>query len=337
MPPPLGPVRSVLVPRSVARYGQVVGKIRNGSGATAGRSPLTAMTMKWSETRNSFFSSIAIWISGLSWSAFPLMTRWSNISLIRNSRITKLGGNGEMANVVEFDADVGERFIRYARMVANRGYVHNTLGNMVIRVPHPDIEHGLAYTKHAEISLEEMTVDNIVITDIPTSRLLYGEALTSIGHNLNREILRLRPDINAVIHVHDNDSLGFFGSGAFREVRIVSLDMPFIHGKPPFYLPAEMDVEADVGPVKDFIGGTNCVVLLGHGVTTLGRTISEAYHRLTTFTAEIRRNIMAENLAAIRGSQVQYRTRGEIEHMYGFAEKIIYPDKVENVMAEDDS
>ena len=85
-----------------------------------------------------------------------------------------------MTNRVVFDTELGVNFIRYAHMVARRGYVHNTLGNMVVRKPHPDFEHGVAYTKHAEISLEEMSLENIVITDIPTSRLLYGEAITSV-------------------------------------------------------------------------------------------------------------------------------------------------------------
>jgi hypothetical protein len=48
-----------------------------------------------------------------------------------------------------------------------------------------------------------MEPENIVITDIPTSRILLGGKVTSIGHNLSREILRLRPDIHATIHVHD--------------------------------------------------------------------------------------------------------------------------------------
>ena len=139
-----------------------------------------------------------------------------------------------------------------------------------------------------------------------------------------------------MIHVHDDHSIAFFGSGGFGEVGVISLDMPFIHGKPPYYLPADMDVEADVGPVKDFIQDTNCLVLLGHGVTTIGRTISEAYHRLTAFTSEVRRNILAEQLAAIKGTKVQYRGAEEIEHMHRFAEKIIYPDRAENVMAEDE-
>ena len=240
-----------------------------------------------------------------------------------------------MATPVHFDSRVGEQFLRYARLVAGRGYIHNTLGNMAIRAPHPDHAHGVAYTKHAEISLEEMGAENIVITEIPTSRLLYGSRMTSVGHNLNREILRLRPDIGAVIHVHDDATIAFFGSGAFREVGVLSLDMPFILGKPPYYVPANVDVEADVGPVREFIEGTNLVVLLGHGVTSLGRTISEAYHRLNSVTAEVRRNIEAEHLAAIKGTTPLYRSEAEIALMHKHAEAIIYPTRAEKVMKEE--
>ena len=233
------------------------------------------------------------------------------------------------------DPAVAQTFVKYARLVASRGYVHNTLGNIVMRAPHPDYPHGVAYTKHAELSLEEMEVDNIVITDIPTSKVLYGTKITSIGHNLSREILRLRPDIHATIHVHDDALLSFFGSGAYREVKTISLDLPFVLGKPIHYVPAHVDVEADVSSVKDFIGNTNSVVLLGHGVTTLGRNVSEAYHRLNSLTAEVRRNIEAEMLARRAGSTPQFRSEEEIQAMYRFAESIIYPKRAERVMHED--
>jgi ribulose-5-phosphate 4-epimerase/fuculose-1-phosphate aldolase len=240
-----------------------------------------------------------------------------------------------MPHSVVFEPAIAEEFLRYAGMVARRGYIHNTLGNMAVRAAHPDFEHGVAYTKHAEISLEEMGRENLVITDIPTSRLLYGERITSVGHNLNREILRLRPDINAVIHVHDDATIAFFASGGFSEVGVLSLDMPFILGKWPYYVDAHMDVEADVGSVAGFIQDTNTVVLLGHGVTSLGRTLSEAYHRLNSFTSEIRRNIQAEQLAAIKGTRPLYRSREEVEEMHRLAERIIYPDRAEGVMAAD--
>lgn len=233
------------------------------------------------------------------------------------------------------DPAVVEVFLRYARLLAARGYVHNTLGNIVMRVPHADYPHGVAYTKHAELSLEEMSAGNVVITDIPTSRVLYGERLTSIGHNLSREILRLRPDIQATIHVHDDSLIALLGSGAFKEVGMLSLDPPFVLGKPVHYVPAHVDVEADVSGVKDFIHDTNSVVLLGHGVTTLGRTVSEAYHRLNTLTAEARRNIEAELLAAATGTRPSYRSAAEVQAMYRHAEAIIYPKRAEKVMQDD--
>ena len=64
-----------------------------------------------------------------------------------------------MPTPIVFDPAIGRQFVKYARLVAGRGYVHNTLGNIVMRAPHPDFAHGLAYTKHAEISLEEMELE----------------------------------------------------------------------------------------------------------------------------------------------------------------------------------
>jgi ribulose-5-phosphate 4-epimerase/fuculose-1-phosphate aldolase len=239
-----------------------------------------------------------------------------------------------MPTSIEFDPAIGRQFIKYARLVAGRGYIHNTLGNMVMRVPHPDLPHGIAYTKHAEISLEEMELENIVITDVPTSRILCGERMTSIGHNLSREILRLRPDVNATIHVHDDATIAYLGSGAAPEFKVLSLDPPFVLGKPVHFVPAHVDVEADVSTVASFIQDTNAIVLVGHGITTMGRSISEAYHRLNTLTAEIRRCIVAEQLAALRGTRPAYRSQAEIDDMYRFAERIIYPTRAENVMHE---
>lgn len=239
-----------------------------------------------------------------------------------------------MAAMVAPDPQICRQLVKYARMLVARGYVHNTLGNIVVRQPHPDYPHGVAYTKPSRMSLEEVEAEDLVVTDIPTSRILHGSAMTSIGHNLSREILRLRPDIQATIHVHDDDLIAFFGSGAHREVKVLSLDLPFVLGKPIHYVPANVDVEADVSGVKDFIGGTNSVVLLGHGVTTLGRTLSEAYHRLNSLTSEIRRNVKAELLAAAAGCAPLYREQAEIDAMHRFAEAVIYPTRADRVMRD---
>lgn len=231
-----------------------------------------------------------------------------------------------MAEVV-FDTGVGELLLRYARMVVARGYVHNSLGNLAIRVPHPDFEHGIVYTKHAEVSLEEMTLDNVVITDVPTPRLLHGTVPTSVGHNLNREILRLRPDIGALIHAHHDETIALFASGAVKELRVLSLEFPYVMAKPPHVVPSHLDVEQDVGPVADFIQDTNSVLMENHGVTTLGRTISEAYHRLNTLASEVRRNVLALQLAAMAGTDVHDLATDAVDWMYRYAESVIYPSR----------
>src|SRR5262249_19073020 len=125
---------------------------------------------------------------------------------------------------IPFDQTVAQQLLRYAKLIVARGYVHNSLGNLALRVPHPDFPDGVAYTKQAEVSLEEMTLEHIVSTDIPTPRLLHGTMPTSVGHNLNREILRLRPDIGAVIHAHHDETIALFASGAAKELRVLSLE-----------------------------------------------------------------------------------------------------------------
>jgi ribulose-5-phosphate 4-epimerase/fuculose-1-phosphate aldolase len=228
---------------------------------------------------------------------------------------------------VAFDESVGELIVRYGRMVVARGYIHNSLGNIAIRVPHPDFEHGIVYTKHAEVSLEEMTLDNVVVTDVPTPQLLHGTVPTSVGHNLNREILRLRPDVGAVIHVHHDETIALFASGAVKELRVLSLEFPYVMARPPHVVPSHLDVENDVGPVADFIRDTNSVLMENHGVTTLGRDVSEAYHRLNTLTSEVRRNVLAQQLAAIAGTEVHYLAPDAVDWMYRYAESVIYPSR----------
>lgn len=229
---------------------------------------------------------------------------------------------------VRFDATTARRLLRYARLIAARGYVHNSLGNLAVRVPHRGFDAGVVYTKHAEISLEDMTIANVVVTDVPTGRLLHGTTPTSVGHQLNREILKLRPEVNAVIHVHHDETIALFASGGFAELPVLSIEFPVVMGLPPSVIPSHLDVEQDVAPIKTFIQRTNAILMENHGVTVLGRTLAEAYYRLNTLTAEVRRIALAEQLAAARGTRVSYLDLSGVATMYRDADRVIYPSRV---------
>jgi ribulose-5-phosphate 4-epimerase/fuculose-1-phosphate aldolase len=228
---------------------------------------------------------------------------------------------------VQFDRTIADQYLRYARMLAARGLVYSSTGNLVMRASHARYPDGVCYVKCMGVSLEEMSIDDLMITDIPYGRILYGDRATTVGHQMNREILRLRPDVNAVIHLHHDETIAFLASG-FQEIRFTGLTFPFLMQTWPHYLPAHINVEEDVGPIKTFIANTNCIIMRRHGFTVLGRTLSECYGRTNVLVGEVKRNIIAEQLAAARGTTPEFLSREEIEDMFKHGDAVMYPGVV---------
>jgi ribulose-5-phosphate 4-epimerase/fuculose-1-phosphate aldolase len=224
---------------------------------------------------------------------------------------------------VVFDRKIGETYVRYARMLNARGLVQSSLGGMVIRAQHPDYPEGICYVKPEGISLEEVEVDQLVITDIPHGRLLSGERATTVGHMMNREMLRLRPEINCVIHLHHDETIAMLAAG--QEMRSTSGTFSYLMQTQPYYLPAHLNVEEDVAPIKTFIAQTNCVMMARHGFTVLGRTVSEAYHRTCVLVAEVKRNIMIELLCAAKCTKPDYISKEDMAWMFGRGDDVVYP------------
>lgn len=228
---------------------------------------------------------------------------------------------------VVFDRAVAATYVRYARMMVARGYVQSSLGGMAVRVAHPDHPEGICYAKPQGISLEEMEEDDLVITDIPFGRVLYGTRATTVGHQMNREILRLRPDVNCVIHLHHDETIAFLAAG-HEEIRSTSLTFSYLMQKPAHYLPAHLNVEEDVAPIKTFIQDTNCIIMRRHGFTVLGRTVSEAYHRTNVLVSEVKRNVIVETLAAVKGTTPEYLSKEDMEWMFKRGDAVVYPSLI---------
>jgi ribulose-5-phosphate 4-epimerase/fuculose-1-phosphate aldolase len=228
---------------------------------------------------------------------------------------------------VSFDPKVVKDYVTFAHRLAARGLVNSSVGGMVIRVAHPGHTDGVCYAKPQGVSLEEVEEGDLVITDIPYGRILAGDRATTVGHQMNREILRLRPDVNAVIHLHHDEMIAFMAAG-YETIRSFSLTYGYLMQKPAHYLPASINVEEDVGPIKTFIQDTNCIIMKRHGFTVLGRTVSEAYHRTCVLVSEIKRNIIVEQLCAANGKTPEYITDAELAHMYTHGDAVMYPKLV---------
>jgi len=230
---------------------------------------------------------------------------------------------------VVFDQEITAQYLRSAKLLSARGLVYSSTGNLVMRVAHPKYADGICYVKCQGVSLEEMSIDDLLITDVPDGRILYGNNATTVGHQMNREILRLRPEVNAVIHLHHDETIAFFAAG-YEELGITGLTFPFLMQTWPHYLPAHINVEEDVAPIKTFIKDTNCIIMKRHGFTVLGRTVSECYGRTNVLVGEVKRNIIAEQLARANGRKPDFLTHEEIEKMFKHGDAVMYPKPLKN-------
>jgi len=254
----------------------------------------------------------------------------------------------------DIDRNVVADMLKYAEYVVNRGWVCNTLGTVAARVTHPKYGY-VIYTKRKGISLEEMGCDDIAITD-GTGNLLHGKGTPSIGHQLNREVLLHRSDINAVIHLHVREIIALFtvlgnqtrlnadafplefckpshSSETFKRLRFISDDAPLVHRRYIYVLEKEINVEADASMVKDFVQYTNCFVMPNHGITSFGKDISEAYYRLHTAVEEVGRIIsaiqVAANLKVLTGKKMKipYVSEKDVKQMFKIGRELIYGKK----------
>ncbi|WP_434648135.1 class II aldolase/adducin family protein [Pseudomonas sp. D1-2] len=223
-----------------------------------------------------------------------------------------------------FDLAIGNSILQYGQRLAARQLLVNTLGNIAIRSNCPYWRREVVYTKHRGVSLEECDLEHLAVLDLQSNKLLHGRFRPSIGHQMHREIMRCRSDVNATVHLHPNDVISFFAVMRWQEMEYVSNDTALVMGKPPCILGEGVNIELDVSAIRQCAHDTNCIVMPGHGITSFGRDLSEAFHRAVAFTAEITRLITSQCLSAATGKSVLYTSEEQVRQMYELGEQVIY-------------
>src|SRR5215813_7125145 len=157
------------------------------------------------------------------------------------------------------------------RVLAMEGQGDYVAGHISVRLPN-DPERFLM--KPAGIGLEEMTSDNIITVDIDGKKL---EGSMS-RHNevfIHSEVLRARPDLQAVIHTHPPHAVAFSSLG--RPLLPVGNDGTFFAGLPIFSETTDLIVTQGRGQaVARCLGDRAALILRNHGIVAAGRSIEEA-------------------------------------------------------------
>lgn len=173
------------------------------------------------------------------------------------------------------EKDVIDQLIHYARAAYHRGLVRGTGGNASARLNAKKM-----LITASGISLAEIELDNLITVDINTC---VWEAKAgfkpSIEYKIHADILRLKPEIGAVLHVHPPYATAFAVSN--MEIPMVT-DSGFKHPKIPMVAFAPSGTEELRTNVSQAISRTpDCRALLleKHGLIAWGESPQAAYYQ----------------------------------------------------------
>ncbi|HUC61041.1 MAG TPA: class II aldolase/adducin family protein [Alphaproteobacteria bacterium] len=187
-------------------------------------------------------------------------------------------------------ASLRKTLIEAGRILAAEGQGDLIWGHVTARLP-SDPERFLM--KPARIGLEEMSARNIITID------LKGEKVAGAAprHNevfIHTEIMRVRPEIQCVVHTHAPHAVAFFSLGK-PILPVGHHGAVFAGWMPVFSETTNLIVTPELGrAVARTLGPHAALALRNHGIVTAGRTIEEAVMYAVTLETACKTQLLAE-------------------------------------------
>jgi L-ribulose-5-phosphate 4-epimerase len=172
------------------------------------------------------------------------------------------------------DMAMREKLADAGRILEIEGQGDYCMGHVTLRQPE---NPGRILMKAGGMGLEEMTPENIVTIDIEGEKV----AGTHARHNevyIHTEIMRVRPEIQSVVHTHAPHSVIFSSLGKPLQP-VGHPGAAFSDGLPVFSETTDLIVTQELGKaVARCLGQHQVLLLRNHGIVTAGRTLEEAIY-----------------------------------------------------------
>ena len=182
------------------------------------------------------------------------------------------------------DETVKEELAYYAKRTYDRRLVGGTGGNFSARLS----SNRMAITASG-LNLGDTLVENLIEMDIETHEWqAESDYIPSKEYLFHADILRLRPDINAVLHIHPPYATAF--AVLKRDIPMVT-DAAFKQPKMPrvpFEPSGTHELQANVADAIDRNPDCKVLLLEQHGIICLGSNIRWAYD-IADLTEELAR------------------------------------------------
>jgi L-fuculose-phosphate aldolase len=171
------------------------------------------------------------------------------------------------------DHDLRAKLAQGCRILAMEGHADVIWGHLSVR---DERDPSTFWMKASALGLEEITADDVVLLDFDGTKV----AGVRQRHNefpIHAEILRRRPEINAVVHTHPVLST-VLGSSA-HSIRPVTHEGCYFYPPPIpiFSETSDLILSREQGQaVADTLGDHSTLLMRNHGVVIAGRSVEEA-------------------------------------------------------------
>jgi L-fuculose-phosphate aldolase len=185
-----------------------------------------------------------------------------------------------------------EAMCEAGRAVVAAGLVVGSGGNLSVRLP----GGRTCRVTGAGTWLDRLTPDHFAEVSIADGAIVSGRTPPSTEVQLHLATYRVRPDVNAVIHLHPQVAVLLDALG--ETVRLITSDHAYYLrrvARVPFAAPGTAALaDSAAAAVAD---GTNCVILAHHGCSVLGEDVAMAHRRASNLEEAARLTYRALLLA----------------------------------------
>jgi L-fuculose-phosphate aldolase len=205
-----------------------------------------------------------------------------------------------------------EKLIQGCRVLADDGQGDLIWGHVSARASNvPD----RILMKPAGIGLEEMTRDEVITVDLAGDRTA-GARPRPVEVFIHTEIMRARPEIQAVVHTHPPHAVAF--SSLCKPLLAIGHEgAMFCDGLPVFDRTSDLIVSPDLGQaVAACLDGHNALLLRNHGIVTAGRSVEEAVMMAVLLEKACKVQLLAEQAGGPKASTSPEEARAKRDRIY---------------------
>lgn len=208
---------------------------------------------------------------------------------------------------------IKQEIICYGNMLIEKGLCTGTGGNISVRLPEND---GFMITPSG-IPYPAITPDDIVTMDFE-GNIIEGKRNPSIERNMHRAIFNARPDVNAIVHTHQNLASAI---AATRQDFPPILDafVAVFGGGLKCAKYASIGTEDLARNVVEGLGNRNGVLLANHGALCTGPNLEMAFGNCEFLEASAITYCFANIIGkpAILGQDVVEKESADLAKRYG--------------------